>query len=136
MNDYGAYGSSLNYFPEILTTFVYGTMVPQINDGYGAWGTDAFTTIGTYQGVIINHAGRATDENGNLVITDEWILRCYQTLITGNFIEYNGERFRIVKQTAIGQYMGFSVYILEKIVGSDGSVTTSSGFNIPGGDIL
>ena len=144
------YGQGLLHFAEALEPFNYFFMTPQMSDNYiplvvsGYNGYDAnyqvpasgivtqvsgYAPQGIYLGVFHNDQSSVKDAMGNLVNYQKYLLWAEENLDPGWFIGWQGTTFRIVESNDWPRQSGFTEYVIERLVGSDGQGTVNSGLN-------
>jgi hypothetical protein len=137
------YGQSLLHFTEAFEPFNYFQMTPNFSDNYtpvvtsGYSGIDAnfqavvsgYAPQGTYMGVFHNDESSVKDAMGNLVSYQRYLLWAEENLDPGWFIGWSNTTFRIVQSNDWPRQAGFTEYVIERMVGSDGQGTVPSGLN-------
>lgn len=127
----GFYGSMLLGWSELRQPMEHFDMDPKINDGY-----DEANFLGIIYGIIQNDSSGVKVQNGNLVRYVEDFLYYDEELKSGTFIKVKGYIYRLVLDNEWPSQGGFYRYILNKLVGSNGSdVEETNDFAIRG-DLL
>lgn len=124
-----AYGDILVHFPELVIRLPYYNQVARIGAGYEPVGdTELISCVRqTGLGRRISGTTRA-DFNAIspvLKINDNIQIWTFEKrLLVGYFMTYQDEIYRIVKEQDWTLEAGFYAYILEKLVGNDGTTET------------
>ena len=124
----GIYGSALLDFPERFLPFSWWKATANFNDGWTPVGQPVFL-----RGIFNNDLSGIKNSNGNTASYSHYFLWCQEDLDDGDFITWNGVNYRILHDNDWTSQNGFTQYIINKVVGSDGPTNLDPGFSNGGG---
>lgn len=117
----GLYGNMLTHFTGQFRDFTYFNMVPGINSGYTI---DQNVPVVTLRGVLQNSESRVMDGNGNLVRSNDEYVWTTTELEVGRFVKFGDTTFRIIPSNEWIFEGGFFRYMVNRLVGDNGTPST------------
>jgi len=112
----GIYGSELPSFPEQHQEFKWWKASAQFNDGW----TLTTNPVLLY-GIFHNYKSGIANSNNMTISYSHYFLWCSEEMDDGDFIQWQGVTYRILHDNNWTTQNGYTQYLINKVVGSNGT---------------
>jgi hypothetical protein len=120
----GIYGGILADFPEQFQSYTYWPASADFNDGWTPTGKPVAD-----RGVFHNDKSGVVNSNGNTVFYAHYKLWSKTDYPDGTFITWRGSNWRVLHDNDWSTQDGYTQYMVNLVVGSDGGKTVDPAYS-------